>query len=747
MPAVEIDDLTKIGVIQDEPIFQQPPEALSLGTNMRSYSNGIEKVKGWSQTMGTVEVGTKLLLHFDGANGATSTSDSSFLNHTMTMANNPTISTAQSKFGGASVSLNGVNQSVTTPMAAEFQPSGDFTIEMWVYLTGSPASAQAAFGVSAGGVHRYLIWNNSGSTWVFNSSSNGVSADIANNVSMGNVVQNAWTHLAVVRSGNNYATYNNGVQISTFTNSSTPMAETSPLQIGGGAGVVFQGFIDEVRFSNVARYTGSFTPQTIAFPNDPPSMALYISSTAQPWWLWPSLSKIYVWDGTNNTDITRTLAPYTATDADQWNGCILGGVPILNNGGDSPQFWNSYSVGTKMQDLTNWPGAGSAPATTKCLVMRSFLSYLIALNMTTSGTNFPHRVRWSSSASPGNLPSTWDFTDPTNDAGQNDLPDVDSGLILDGGVLGNQFFIYKESAVWRMAFIGAPYIFSFQVFLPTTGILCSRAVATTGPLPNSQVMHVLATQDDIVAHNGFMVESILNKRMKRYLAANLDPTNFATSFMMPNPPYEEMWFCYPTNGNAHPNRAIIWNWRYNTLTEADGIDFQGFGIGTIFNSAGPIWNNANISWNSDTSPWSAAIRRRVVICNPNTSKIHLFDQGTVRDGLSFMGTLQRTNLAIVGRKRSGEWIEDFQRRKLVSALWPKVQNGPINVRVGYNDLPNQNSNWSPYLPFDPSTQVFVNGMLDGPNQGSARAFGIEFSSVNDFRVDGYKADISLTGEY
>jgi hypothetical protein len=537
VPSIEIDDLAKIGVIQDEPIFQQPPEALSLGTNMRFFANGCEKLKGWTQTMGS---------------GALS---------------------------------------------------------------------------------------------------------------------------------------------------------------------------------------------------DPPSMALYISSAAQPWWLWPALTKIFVWDGTNNTDITRVLGAYTATDADQWNGCILGGIPILNNGSDSPQFWNSYSSGTKMQDLTNWPGAGVAPASTKAVVVRSFLTYLIALNMTESGTNAPHRIRWSSSASPGNLPSTWDYTDTTNDSGRNDLPDVDSGRILDGQVLGNQFFIYKESAVWRMAFIGAPYIFSFQVFLPTTGILATRCVATTGPLPNSQVMHVFATQDDICAHNGYMIESILNKRMKRYLAANLDPTNYTTSFMMPNPLYEEMWFCYPTNGNAHPNRAIIWNWRYNTLTEADGIDFQGFGLGTIFTSSPGIWNNANISWSADTAPWASAVRRQVVIANPTTKKLHLLESGTARDGASFVGTLRRTNLAVIGRKRSGEWLEDFETRKMITSVWPKVQGGPINVRLAYSELPNANPTFTPQLPFDPSTQVFVNGMFDGGTQASGRGTGIEFSSVNDFRVDGFKFDMALLGKF
>ena len=49
----------------------------------------------------------KLLLPFDGSNGATSTTDSSNANNSVTFVGTAQLSTAQSKFGGSSLLLDG----------------------------------------------------------------------------------------------------------------------------------------------------------------------------------------------------------------------------------------------------------------------------------------------------------------------------------------------------------------------------------------------------------------------------------------------------------------------------------------------------------------------------------------------------------------------------------------------------------------------------------------------------------------
>lgn len=467
-----------------------------------------------------------------------------------------------------------------------------------------------------------------------------------------------------------------------------------------------------------------------------PVFVQYVSGPSQPWWLWASLTDIFVYDGASDTNITRTSGgtTYSATDAKDWTGTILGGVPILTTREDIPQFWNSYASATKMANLTNWP------ASTTARVVRAFNPYLIALNITVSGTNTPHRVRWSSSADPGTLPATWDVSDATHDAGQTDLADTNSGIILDGQELAGQFYIYKENSVWRQSFIGGQFIFSFQSFLETAGLLATRCVATTG----DGLRHVFASQDDLLVHNGYLTESILNKRMKRYLFNQMDTAHFDTSFVFCNPLFEEMWFCYPAQGATEPNAAIIWNYRYNTLTEADAtqVDFVAMSIGTVTTSGGTIWSGATIPWLGDPNPWSTAARRKIVVAQPTSKKLLSLDTGTTNDGVAFSGTLQRTALGIIGRKRSGEWLEDFETRKMIQRVWPKLATGSCNVRVGYQDLPNGAISWTGYQAFTPATLAYVDGVL-----GSGRAVSVEFSAPNDFHIDGYKLDMALTGKF
>ena len=74
---------------------------------------------------------TTLLLPFDGANGATTTSDLSKNNHTVTFNGNSAISTVQSKFGESSLGLDGTDYVALPSTTCDFG-LGDFTVECWV---------------------------------------------------------------------------------------------------------------------------------------------------------------------------------------------------------------------------------------------------------------------------------------------------------------------------------------------------------------------------------------------------------------------------------------------------------------------------------------------------------------------------------------------------------------------------------------------------------------------------------------
>ena len=84
---------------------------------------------------GSAYENVSLLLFGNGPNNSTTFTDSSSYGHTVTPVADAKISTTQSKFGGASIYLDGSGDCLSLPdNASAFDfGTGDFTIECWIY--------------------------------------------------------------------------------------------------------------------------------------------------------------------------------------------------------------------------------------------------------------------------------------------------------------------------------------------------------------------------------------------------------------------------------------------------------------------------------------------------------------------------------------------------------------------------------------------------------------------------------------
>lgn len=492
-----------------------------------------------------------------------------------------------------------------------------------------------------------------------------------------------------------------------------------------------------------------------------PSFVMPVTTPSVHLWIYMSLTNGFVFDGTTHSNITRT-GQYNTVNSQDWNGTLLANIPILNNGVDVPQAWMTSTPATKLVDLQFWP------ATLRAKVIRAFGPFLVAIHCTDNGAIKPHLVKWSHPASPGQVPPSWNHADPTQDAGENDLPDVYSGLLRDAMPLGGTMFLYKDSSTWKMRFVGGRFIFDFGegAWLTSVGILAPRCVCVTG----DGLRQVVVTQDDIIWHNGNTVRSILDKRLKKRLFNELDPTNFQTSFLFANPAYNEVWFCYPTAGHLQPNQALILNYgeakedRW-TVTEADGITFRHASVGGVQLSGTEPWDNpagftppANLpwvdnTWDDDDGPWSELLRRRVILActdattptnNSDQQRLFILDRGGLKYLTNFSATLQRTGIALVGKKRNGETIVDHQLMKMLTRLWPKMQGGPVTMRFGAQQTVDGPVRWGPSVTFDPVTQTYAD---PGPVSGRAVGWELTSTSSKSWRLDGYKIDMHNLGNY
>jgi len=204
----------------------------------------------------TAITNTSLLLNFTNAGvyDATSKND-------LETVGNAQVSTTQSKWGGSSISFDGTGDWLLIPdQPPQRIGTGNFTIEMWVYRNSSGTYGLAGKGTGTTG---WLVSLNSSNQVVFTYGSSTIT-------SSGTVSATTWTHIAVVREGtstNQTKIYIGGTNDGTGT-VSTDFNQTNSMYIGADrtGGSAANAYVQDVRITNYARYTGNFTAPTAAFP-------------------------------------------------------------------------------------------------------------------------------------------------------------------------------------------------------------------------------------------------------------------------------------------------------------------------------------------------------------------------------------------------------------------------------------------------------------------------------------------------
>jgi hypothetical protein len=218
------------------------------------------------------DAATKFLLHADGANGATAASDSAAgatVAHPITFNGTAKLSTAQAKFGATSLQCDGsANGRLTVPNSADFDwHNSDFTVDFWYRPTTTTGGALVHKRNTSAEIAPFVISDIGSGVIQMYASDNGSGWSIAAPMNIGTAPLNAWTHVALVKTPGILTPYINGVAGATYA-SGNPLfwLNNNVLSIGGLADTAcITGFLDEVRFSDVARWTANFTPPSAAY--------------------------------------------------------------------------------------------------------------------------------------------------------------------------------------------------------------------------------------------------------------------------------------------------------------------------------------------------------------------------------------------------------------------------------------------------------------------------------------------------
>jgi hypothetical protein len=293
-----------------------------------------------STTVVTYDANTVLLLHYDDV----ACSDSSGNAVPTTLYGGMGRSSAESKFGGYSGLFDGsddylkTSDMTTTGNALVAVPTtGDFTVDFWFkyntttintgrfYVVGSNGSPTSTGGIGANtaGYNASTVMN-----------IEGPSATV--NISGYPSIDLNWHHYAFMRSGTTvYQWYDGILKSSSYTGwNGIDMSQWENAIINGAAShsaiEYYNGYIDEFRYSNNARYStsGNFTPETSAYASSSSAVNAtgnYISTATTANASVSSIGAVITYKnlyGTNtlNTDITLEVS---ANGGSNYSTCVL----------------------------------------------------------------------------------------------------------------------------------------------------------------------------------------------------------------------------------------------------------------------------------------------------------------------------------------------------------------------------------------------------------------------------------------
>lgn len=221
--------------------------------------------------MPAIDSYTKLALNFQSkTTGTKEIRDYGATGHIITQVATAQLSTAQTKINSSSLLLDGNSDYVTAPDHADWDlGSGDLTIDFWMYRN----STSQGFVLGQ--------YENSDSFW--NILVSGTSIEVGckiNTPPYSFIVQvNAsttlssgqWYHIAIIRSSGDWNIYLNGTALSLAVETNGTFGTYGDtLHIGAHPtqDTYTSAYLDEVRISNVARWTSNFTPATTPYGSD-----------------------------------------------------------------------------------------------------------------------------------------------------------------------------------------------------------------------------------------------------------------------------------------------------------------------------------------------------------------------------------------------------------------------------------------------------------------------------------------------
>jgi hypothetical protein len=460
-------------------------------------------------------------------------------------------------------------------------------------------------------------------------------------------------------------------------------------------------------------------------PLFPPLFAMNVIVGPESYWLYCGVTQVAVTDGTTHWDLTPP-GGLAISEAGDWSGCILNGIPCVNNGSDPPMYWN-LTFSADLLVLPGWPAGAT------CKALRATKYHLIALNISEGVTNYGSQVWWSAAAAAGTLPAEWTPT-ASNDAGDLVFGDT-PGVIVDGLALRDQFVVYKEFSTHVMQYVAGTYVWTGRKLYLTTGVQALNCVV------EANGMHWLFTGTDVVRHDGQTYASVVDEKVKETLVKSIDPGKTKMCCVESRILNQQVWVCIPEQGNAWLNKAYV----IDFLTGDIGIrllpQVASVCRGVVAQvPGGNSWNADNRSWDSDITFWDqqsfSPTQDSALMCDARLGKLYSVDTSDLADGQPVAAYVERL----------GAQLGDGTAHYVVTGIVPRIkgQAGDVlTITLGGQPWFDKPVTWG-----DPQQYVIgTDSKVDSIVEGKLLSVRIEGTTAAVWQLYRYDVRFAPMGEF
>ena len=456
-----------------------------------------------------------------------------------------------------------------------------------------------------------------------------------------------------------------------------------------------------------------------------------------------SSGRIFHWQNATLTEVTQVGFSGSASTI-PFTQCLLAGVSYVNRSNMIPQRF--LPTDTDYDDLENWTSDW------RCRVFRAFKDYPIALDVTKGANRYPTMIKWGNAAEYGAVSTSWDHTDPTNNAGENTPGDATSAW-LDGLALRNAFVMYNDTQVYAMTESLDFEVFNVRKLFDDRGIINTNCVVAVNN------MHYVFDRQDIYVHDGVQHRSICDGRVRKFIFDSIDFGAKDAFFVSHNPRLKEIKFFYRSgdelvgfSGGTKCNRSAVYNYISDTWSFYDHPNIVGscvVGISTF-----TTWDDMESGWDVTGGTWyeqeSTSSKNEVLLGLHATDVItdsRLYGFDPIEGGLlpypidedaTLDGIAYRTGLDM------DDQGEEIRAYKVIKALYPQIDdfgNGGVYLKFAGMLYSASIPSWETEQNFVPLT----NHKVDTRAGGRYLGWYLRCTATTDFRFAGFDADIVTTG--